>query len=173
MNHVYASSLELPDNLKALLRSCALMVPDYALTSEIMLHSNGFEEAWRLARKIVASIRLSSEQLSSQDHYDFGLRALNAIITAAGALTRTMDAPKEILALGALNDLILPSSLTMTFPYSWVSLQTHSLESRCRRLTTGTLRTRLLSLKSAWKVIWFQRRLLEEMHTTLRDLQGP
>jgi dynein heavy chain len=69
-----------------------------------------------LATKIVASLRLSSEQLSSQDHYDFGMRALKAILTACGRLYRVLDWPEDQIGLRALNDVNLPKFTSNDIP---------------------------------------------------------
>lgn len=44
----------------------AMMIPDYQLVAEVMLFSEGFDQATWLAVKMVQLYKLASEQLSQQ-----------------------------------------------------------------------------------------------------------
>ena len=118
MNPGYAGRAELPDNLKAIVRPVSMMVPDFCLIAEIMMFSEGFKNAKCLAKKMVAIMELSQQQLSKQDHYDYTLRSfIIPISRAAGVKKRTMpDTDEQLILFDSMRELIIPKLVYADIP---------------------------------------------------------
>ncbi|KAG5498459.1 hypothetical protein JIQ42_03265 [Leishmania sp. Namibia] len=117
MNPGYAGRTELPDNLKILFRPVAVMTPDFRMIAEVILYSEGFKNAHDLSLKITQLYKLSSEQLSPQDHYDFGMRALKSILVMAGDLKRSQpDVEEDLTLIVACNDSNVPKFVAEDIP---------------------------------------------------------
>ena len=95
MNPGYAGRSELPDNLKSQFRPISMMLPEIANICEIMLQSEGFKYGKLLSVKIKTLFNLMMQQLSKQDHYDFGLRAIKSVLNCAGVIKRDKSSDKE------------------------------------------------------------------------------
>jgi dynein heavy chain 1 len=114
MNPGYAGRSNLPDNLKSLFRSIAMVIPDRKLIAQVMLYSQGIVTAEALAPKVVNLFLLCEARMSKQKHYDFGLRALKTLLVSAGALKRQAleghgDLEGEELALAEKKSIIIGS----------------------------------------------------------------
>uniref|UniRef100_A0AAR2JLJ5 AAA+ ATPase domain-containing protein n=1 Tax=Pygocentrus nattereri TaxID=42514 RepID=A0AAR2JLJ5_PYGNA len=117
MNPGYAGRTELPENLKALFRPCAMVVPDMELICEILLMAEGFLSSRPLGRKFITLYSLCRDLLSTQDHYDWGLRAVKSVLVVAGALKRADTArPEDQVLLRALRDFNVPKMVTEDVP---------------------------------------------------------
>lgn len=106
MNPGYAGRTELPDNLKSMFRPISMMVPDTAIIAENTLFSDGFQNARILAKKVFTLYQLSTRQLSKQDHYDFGLRSMVALLRYAGRKRRQFpNVPEDQIVYLAMKDM--------------------------------------------------------------------
>ena len=116
MNPGYAGRAELPDNLKAIVRPVSMMVPDFSLIAEIMMFAEGFSSAKSLAKKMVAIMELSQQQLSKQDHYDYTLRSFVIPISRAGAFKTIDPEGSRGILYRTMQDLIMPKLVYLDIP---------------------------------------------------------
>lgn len=117
MNPGYAGRAELPENLKALFRSCAMIKPDLQPICENMLMAEGFMKARMLSVKFVTLYSLSSELLSKQKHYDWGLRAVKSVLLVVGSMRRALaNASEEVVLMQVLRDFNTPRILPADYP---------------------------------------------------------
>ena len=62
-----------------------------------------------LAKKVVVIYDLMKKQLSKQDHYDFGMRAVKSVLNASGRVKReNKDMDETIVMIKAIRDMNLP-----------------------------------------------------------------
>jgi dynein heavy chain 1 len=128
MNPGYEGRSNLPDNLKSLFRSFAMVVPDRNLIAQVMLYSQGIVNAEKLSSKVVDLFSLCKQRMSDQKHYDFGLRALKTLLVSAGSLKRKalegkdgisgedlFEEEKNSLIVGACNN-VLPKLVAEDIP---------------------------------------------------------
>eukprot|EP00759_Apiculatamorpha_spiralis_P039816 PhF_6_TR38629/c0_g1_i1/m.57632/K10414/DYNC2H, DNCH2; dynein heavy chain 2, cytosolic len=96
----YGGRSKLPDNLKQLFRAVAMTVPDLELIAETILYSEGFTCGKELSKKLICIFKLCKQTLTPQQHYDWGLRSLKAVLRMGGVLIEqnkdtTLDLAKE------------------------------------------------------------------------------
>lgn len=86
MNPFHVGRTTLPDNLKAQFRPVQMILPDLRIITEVILYCSGFQNSHELAAKIAKVFQFAKMQLGGSAHYDFGLRALKAVVEQAGRL---------------------------------------------------------------------------------------
>ncbi|THH28428.1 hypothetical protein EUX98_g5757 [Antrodiella citrinella] len=171
-NPNYAGRSQLPPNLTKLFRPMAMTRPDRELIAQVMLFSQGFRTAESLASKIVPFFNLCDEQLSPQPHYDFGLRALKAVLASAGILKRERLANARAHAEGGgveeLSDseseqVILIQSVTETIVPKLVADDVPLLTSLLADVFPGTdyVPVDLDALRAEISKVCAERRLVE------------
>ncbi|CAF1362270.1 unnamed protein product, partial [Didymodactylos carnosus] len=161
MNPDYAGRSNLPDNLKKLFRSLAMTQPDQILIAQVMLYSQGFRLAEKLAQKIVPFFKLCNEQLSNQSHYDFGLRSLKNVLVMAGNIKRE-KIQKVREEKRANNEQVDEGKIAETLPEQEILIQS-IMESFVPRLVAEDLPLLSSLLSDVFPGVKYNRGELKEL----------
>jgi dynein heavy chain 1, cytosolic len=183
MNPGYAGRSNLPDNLKKLFRSVAMSKPDKELIAEVMLYSQGFNEAKQLSKQTVPFFDQCSGKLSKQAHYDFGLRALKSVLVSSGGLKRarlttpegtisTQDFVESEIIVQSIRETIAPKLIKsdveimtgierVCFPgVQYVPANLQALEDAIRRLAAE----RQMVVNETWMTKVLQLYQIQKIH---------
>ena len=104
----YGARSELPSNLKALFRPVAMSLPDDRKIAEVTLLASGFSHASELSTILTFMLSVSRRFLSSQKHYDWGLRTLVTILrTASNQMQNAQKTEGNLLFWEVCSKLVL------------------------------------------------------------------
>lgn len=117
INPTPTSVNNLPDNLKVRFRTVALSAPDIRLIFELTLFSSGFVHAKELANILINYLQLGGTLLSSQCHYDFGMRSVKTILRNVVHMQVSAETGKALsehqLLYRAIRDLYAPQLVAL------------------------------------------------------------
>lgn len=94
----YGGRQKLPGNIQALFRPIVMQQPEPKEIARVLLFVEGFQQNEEIGNRIVEFFDLCSKMLSSEKHYDWGLRELKTILVGCGSelrLNRNTKAPME------------------------------------------------------------------------------